>query len=97
MSVLEHHRLRVTGRVQGVGFRYFTMTVARDLGVMGFVKNEVDGSVLCEVQGERERIERFVAAVREGPGYSRVDEVERERVDVEKMEQGVRFGEFEIR
>ncbi len=69
-------RLRITGRVQGVGFRYFTMTAARDLGLVGWVRNQPDGSVLSEVQGPSESVKRFGMEVRRGPRFSRVGEVE---------------------
>ena len=69
-------RLRITGRVQGVGFRYFTMTTARDLGLAGWVRNQSDGSVLSEVQGTRDNVEQFGVEVRRGPRFSRVGEVQ---------------------
>ena len=72
---LTHLRLRVHGRVQGVGFRYFTARSARDHGLKGFVRNEPDGSVLCEVQGPAELVDQFVDAVRRGPKFARVDDL----------------------
>ena len=45
--------LRFVGQVQGVGFRWTSMGVARDLGLTGWVKNELDGSVTAEIQGAR--------------------------------------------
>ena len=51
------------GRVQGVGFRMTTRSVASGYAVAGFVRNEPDGSVLCIVEGERAEIDRFVRAV----------------------------------
>lgn len=68
-------QLRVTGRVQGVGFRYFVLRSARALGLAGWVRNQPDGSVLCEVQGDRAMVDIFSAELRRGPEFSRVNEV----------------------
>lgn len=48
------------GRVQGVGFRWTAIQHARDLGLTGWVRNEFDGTVTMEVQGEDERIDALV-------------------------------------
>ena len=69
------HRVRVTGRVQGVGFRYFAMKRARALDLVGWVRNLPDGSVLCEVHGDADRVSEFEQALRAGPSYSKVDSV----------------------
>lgn len=68
-------RLHVTGRVQGVGFRYFTLSVGRNLGVSGWVKNEPDGSVSVEAEGESAAIEQLLLQVRQGPAHARVEHV----------------------
>ena len=68
--------IRVTGMVQGVGFRYFAMRQANQLGLNGYVKNRGDGSVEIQVEGQRETVDRFRSILREGPGYSSVDNVE---------------------
>ena len=60
-------RLRLRGRVQGVGFRYFTRGVARELGVVGRVRNLPDGDVEIEAAGEPERVEEFKTWMRQGP------------------------------
>ncbi len=57
--------VRYTGRVQGVGFRATTRSIARRYPVTGWVRNEADGSVLAEFQGERAAVESLVRAVRE--------------------------------
>jgi len=67
---------RITGRVQGVGFRNFTRTRARRLGVTGWVRNERDGSVRLEAEGLREALDQLAEAVRQGPRMARVEEVE---------------------
>ena len=63
------------GRVQGVGFRHFTAMAARAHGVAGWVRNEADGSVRGEVEGEDAAVQAFLAEVRAGPRFARVDEV----------------------
>jgi acylphosphatase len=52
--------IRFYGRVQGVGFRYHATNTARGLGLTGWVCNEYDGTVLMEVQGNEELIERML-------------------------------------
>lgn len=57
----------VEGRVQGVGFRVFVLRRARDLGLVGWVANEPDGTVRCLAEGPRAALEELLAALREGP------------------------------
>lgn len=71
VSVIRRH-MTVTGRVQGVGYRYAVVTAALRIGVSGWVRNCYDGSVECEAQGTREQLDRLVAALREGSPWSRV-------------------------
>ncbi|NBB72160.1 MAG: acylphosphatase [Bacteroidetes bacterium] len=65
--------VRITGRVQGVGFRHFTKTRAARLDVEGWVRNEPDGSVRLEAEGPTDALESLLDAVREGPRSARVD------------------------
>ena len=67
-------QLQVLGRVQGVGFRAFTEDCARRLGLRGYVRNLLDGSVEARAEGAREDLEVFVREVRRGPALSRVDD-----------------------
>ena len=60
------YRISVFGRVQGVGFRYFVLRNAQALDVKGFVKNQPDGSVLCEAEGEQIVLEQFADLCRQG-------------------------------
>ena len=66
---------RVTGRVQGVSFRWYTQEQARRLGVAGWVRNEPDGSVLLHAEGEDEAVDALVAWCRTGPAMARVADV----------------------
>ena len=67
---------RITGRVQGVGFRHFTRQTARRLDLSGWVRNEPDGSVRLEAEGPHDAVEQLLEAVHEGPPAARVDEVD---------------------
>ncbi len=57
----------VTGRVQGVGFRHFTATRARTLGLTGTARNLSNGGVEITAEGDRAAIETLIGAVRDGP------------------------------
>ena len=85
-------RFMVSGRVQGVGFRYFALDAARREGLHGYVRNNDDGSVEALAEGEAEAVERFERAIRRGPSRARV-----ERVMVDEMTPDVTNAGFEIR
>jgi acylphosphatase len=72
---LARHYL-VTGRVQGVGFRFFVDRAASIEGLHGWVRNLPDGRVEIRAEGEFEALERFERKIRQGPSHSRVDEVD---------------------
>ncbi len=77
-------RFRIHGRVQGVGFRFFTKREAERLGVVGWVRNRADGTVEAVAIGSTGQIDSFEEAVRRGPAMSRVGSVERsELIDAE--------------
>ncbi len=65
----------ITGRVQGVGFRYDTQGAARRIGVYGWVRNRRDGSVEGVFEGEKERVNRMLDWCRQGSALARVDHV----------------------
>lgn len=67
---------RITGHVQGVGFRNFTQRRARRLDVTGWVRNEPDGSVRLEAEGPRDALDSLVEAVHQGPRMARVEDVD---------------------
>ena len=76
MSVEVRARFVVSGRVQGVAFRQFTVDEARRLGARGWVRNLADGRVEGEAEGARAAVEALLRAVRRGPPAAKVDEVE---------------------
>jgi len=82
----------VEGRVQGVGFRYFTRDRARHHGLTGWVRNLPDGNVEFEAQGVCKNVDAFVAEIRKGPGFSHVADITINELPVEEREEG-----FEIR
>jgi len=86
-------RFLVSGIVQGVGFRYFTLRAARALGIRGYVRNLKDGRVEAVVAGPAAAVEDFEAQIRRGPAGAAVSGVERDAVTLETGE----LGGFEIR
>jgi acylphosphatase len=69
-------RFVVSGRVQGVGFRYFALDVARRENLTGIVRNLPDGRVEAIAEGDEESLQRFEAALRRGPSHARVEHME---------------------
>lgn len=86
---LVRERIRFYGRVQGVGFRYRAVYAARDHACTGWVENELDGTVSCEVQGREEDIEKFLLALSDG-SWIEITDMERERIPVEEKEKDFR-------
>ena len=68
-------RLVVSGRVQGVGFRWFVREAARRHRLAGWVRNREDGSVEVETSGDDASVREFLETIREGPPGARVDDV----------------------
>ena len=87
----ERARIVVTGRVQGVGFRWFVTEETRWLGLVGMVANREDGSVLIEAEGRRDALTRLVGRVAVGPPAARVDSL-----DVKWGERQGTFSDFAI-
>jgi acylphosphatase len=71
-----HLHAIVTGRVQGVSFRYYVLERAEDLDLLGWVRNRWDGSVEVTAEGSHQNLELLLKALREGPAMSRVTDVE---------------------
>ena len=66
---------RIRGRVQGVGYRYFTQQIALRLGVRGWVRNMPNGDVEAHAEAEADVLDRFRAELERGPSLLRVAEV----------------------
>lgn len=72
-----NYHLTVSGRVQGVGFRWSTLQLARKLGLVGFVQNLMNGDVFIVVQGSHDVVRQFVNQVQAGvTPYARVTNVQ---------------------
>jgi acylphosphatase len=84
-------RFVINGRVQGVGFRYFTQDVARREGATGWVRNLPDGSVEAFVEGDLEAVTRVERAIRSGPRGARI-----ETVDVDSQDPSGAYRDFSI-
>ena len=85
-------RCQITGRVQGVGFRYTARERANDLGLSGWVRNISGGRVEVFVQGPEDTVGVFAAWLQDGPTAARV-----EHVDEVPANPDTRFVDFEIR
>jgi len=75
MNKIILYKIRVTGHVQGVGFRYSAAGEARYRDIKGFVKNLPDGSVYIEAEGSPEQLNSFVEWCKVGPGLGLVESV----------------------
>jgi len=84
-------KITVQGRVQGVFYRASTRDKARELGLNGFVRNESNGDVYIEAEGEEEILKKFIAWCKQGPRQARVDNLK----IIEGEDQG--HTKFEIR
>jgi DNA ligase D-like protein (predicted 3'-phosphoesterase) len=93
-------RATVRGHVQGVGFRDATLRVARELGLMGWVRNGDDATVQVHAEGPQDALDHLLAFLHNGPLEARVSEVSVESVRVEGHEQfairGVSAGVFVV-
>jgi acylphosphatase len=67
--------IKISGKVQGVGFRYFALDAARKTGINGYVRNETDGTVFIEAEGTQEQLDIFISLCRKGPGRSMVTNI----------------------
>ena len=71
------YRYVVQGRVQGVGYRYFALRLAEDLGVSGFARNLPDGSVEVVAEAAESVLGEFETQLEAGPSFARVSKVEK--------------------
>ena len=81
----------ISGRVQGVGFRFYTQDCAIDLGLLGWVKNLNDGRVEAEVEGEESQLAQMQQILQQGPSFAQVDKVIRDEEPIHQDE-----NEFEM-
>ena len=77
----ELRHIRIHGKVQGVGYRFFATRVARRLGLKGWIENNRDGSVEASVEGEASAIDEWIEELKEGPRYAEVTHIDQESKD----------------
>lgn len=85
----QRRRIKVQGLVQGVGFRFATRRKAQRLGVSGWVKNMVDGTVEAEIVADGETLETMIDWLRHGPRNASVTRIEIQ--DLGEADQGEEF------
>lgn len=83
--------IKVEGSVQGVGFRFFTQTIAVKYGISGWVRNTSDGSVEMEAVGNEEQLQAFIHEVKQGPPFSKVT-----KVNIEELQTLSHYSSFKI-
>lgn len=88
---MKHLNITISGKVQGVFFRKYAVEQARKLGLTGFVRNQTNGDVYCEVEGEEGKLIQFIEWCWQGSPMSRVVHVLVEETHVNSHSQ------FEIR
>lgn len=86
------YELKITGKVQGVGFRYFAYQKANEIGINGWVKNSRDGGVRIIAQGDEIDINTFIDYLQIGPTRARVDNISKY-----KMQTLSKFEKFVIK
>lgn len=77
LSPKKRYYIVVSGRVQGVGFRYFVIQKAEDCHLTGWVKNLPNGKVEIEAEGEETDLNCFLDYLKLGNGYSRTDQLQK--------------------
>jgi acylphosphatase len=82
-------RIRITGVVQGVGFRHFARKLAQSYGIKGNVRNAPDGSVQITAEGRKEALMAFIDELKIGPRFASVS-----RIDVDWQEASGEFMDF---
>jgi acylphosphatase len=75
----------IRGRVQGVGFRYNAKSLARNLGLAGYIKNLPDDSVFIEVEGDEPVMDEFIQWCHQGPIHAIVEKVEIEKGEIKNL------------
>ena len=80
-----HINIRITGKVQGVGFRETTKYVADQSGIKGYIRNEADGSVYLEAEGEQWELDSFLEWCNDGPDRAKVEGCEVEEAELKNF------------
>lgn len=88
----EQRHLRIHGKVQGVGYRFFATRVARRMGLKGWIVNMRDGTVEALVEGNKKSIDEWIEELREGPRYAEVTKIDQESRDFTG-----KLGDFDVK
>jgi acylphosphatase len=88
----EQRVIKIHGKVQGVGYRFFATRVARRLGLKGSIENIRDGYVEAIVEGEKNVIDEWIEELKEGPRYAEVTSIDQESKDYTG-----RLGDFDVK
>ncbi|MFP4660936.1 MAG: acylphosphatase [Halanaerobiales bacterium] len=91
MKIAKKH-LCISGRVQGVGFRAFTLRNAKELNISGWVRNTYDGEVEAVICGNSASVDKMIKRLKEGPRWASVD-----KVDIVSEQAEEEFDNFRIR
>lgn len=86
MSSIIAIKMKLYGKVQGVGFRFFLSEHAKRLDIKGYAKNLEDGSLECHFEGEREKVKKIVELAKKGPPLAKIKKFEIEKVEVKNFE-----------
>ena len=89
---IKTYKVLLSGRVQGVGFRYFTESVASKYGINGYIGNTIDKKVEIVAQGEDEELKQFFEEIKKGPAFSIITDVK-----TEELESSKKYNIFEIK
>ena len=89
---IKTYNVLISGRVQGVGFRYFAVSIAEKYDVRGFVRNIQGGKVEIVCQGEEEELKSFISEVKKGPAFSVIT-----GAIAEEIPEAKKYNTFEIK
>jgi acylphosphatase len=86
------YRIVSSGRVQGVGFRFYVESIAGEYGINGYVRNIANGRVETVCQGEEKSLNKFIERLKKGPSFSLVTDTR-----IEEINDSKKYSTFEIR
>lgn len=89
---IKHYQLLIKGRVQGVGYRVSAAEKARQLGLVGWVRNLADGRVELCIEGEQDLLQQMIDWARQGPRFAEVT-----HIDISEKDHISGFIDFDIR
>lgn len=86
----KHYNIKIFGLVQGVFFRTTAKEHAEKLGIKGFARNDRDGTVYIEAEGEKDNLDKFIKWCYQGPSMAQVEKV------IVKQDKLKKFSQFEV-